>query len=147
LLPGIYHFWAPQRFIAFHDENYKKIQGLIKPEMSLSVQANVGAHFTQRREIYRYPNKVGDVDAVVLRLDSPTLRVNEKNQYKMGTLDNHLQMTTDEYLGSVEKLLENDMYPKRIWEDPWLIFMKGEQKESMDDDIIQKINHLKAKWK
>jgi uncharacterized membrane protein len=147
LLPGIYHFWAPQRFIAFHDENYKKIQGFIKPEMSLSVQANVGAHFTQRLEIYRYPNKVGDVDAVVLRLDSPTLRVNEKNRYKMGTLDNHLQMTTDEYLGSVEKLLENDMYQKRIWEDPWLIFMKGEQKENMDDDIMLKINHLKAKWK
>jgi len=39
------------------------------------------------------------------------------------------------------------MYQKRIWEDPWLIFMKGEQKENMDDDIIQKINHLKAKWK
>jgi hypothetical protein len=84
---------------------------------------------------------------VVLRLDSPTLRVNEKNRYKMGTLDNHLQMTTDEYLGSVKKLLENDMYQKRIWEDPWLIFMKGEQKENMDDDIMLKINHLKAKWK
>ena len=145
-LPGSYNFWAPQRVIDFHDENYETIQGVIKPEMSLSVQANIGAHFTQRLEIYRYPNRVGDVDAVVLRLDSPTLRTKDGNQYLMGSLGNHLQMNTVEYLESVESLLESDMYQRRIWADPWLIFMKGEKTTIEIDEIKHKIDSLKAKW-
>lgn len=146
-LPGSYNFWAPKRIIDFHDENYEEIQGMIKSEMSLSVQANIGAHFTQRLEIYRYPNRVGDVDAVVLRLDSPTLRTRDGNQYLIGSLDSHLQMNTVEYLDSVENLLDSDVYQKRIWADPWLIFMKGEKTTIGIDDITHKIESLKVKWK
>jgi hypothetical protein len=114
--------------------------------MSLSVQANIGAHFTQRLEIFRFPNKVGDVDAVVLRLESPTLRTKKESQYLIGSLGNHLQMNTVEYLGAVERLLESDIYQKMIWADPWLVFMKGERTTTGNDEILQKINSLKAKW-
>jgi len=146
-LPGSHNHWAPKRIVDFHDENYEKIQGMIKPEMSLSVQANIGAHFTQRLEIYRYPNKVGDVDAVVLRLDSPTLRIGEGNQYIMGSLDNHLQMNAVDYLDSVKTLLGSDVYPEKIWADPWLIFMKGEKTTIGIEDIMRKLQRLKVEWK
>jgi uncharacterized membrane protein len=146
-LPGIHHIWAPKRIIDFHDDKYEKIQSIIKPEMSLSVQANLGAHFTQRLEIYRYPNNVGAVDAVILRLDSPTLINRGRNRYVIGSLGNHLQMNTAEYLDSVEKLLVNETYQNKIWEDPWLIFMKGEKTTIKIDDVMNKIDGLKVEWK
>ena len=144
--PGSYSVWKPKRIVIFHDENYEKVQALIKPEMSLSVQANIGAHFTQRHEIFRYPNKIGDVDAVVLRLDSPTLRTKNESQYFIGSLGNHLQMSPVEYLDTIESLLESDIYEKKIWADPWLVFMKGERTTTGNDEVLHKINSLKAKW-
>lgn len=146
-LPEIHRFWAPKRFFNIHDEKLVKIQDIVRSGMSLSVQANIGAHFTQRLEIYRYPNKVGDVDAVVLRLDSPTLRTREENHFITGTLGNHLQMNADEYLDSVENLLKDDVYQKRVWEDPWLILLKGEKTTTGIDDVMHKIDCLKVDWK
>jgi hypothetical protein len=88
---------------------------LVGQDASISAQANVGAHFSQRKEIYRFPNRLDHVDAVILWLDTPTKNIHtdsvekkEKRQFIIGMLDNHLQMDRDDFLNSVEKLLENN---------------------------------------
>ncbi|MBW2569312.1 MAG: DUF2079 domain-containing protein, partial [Deltaproteobacteria bacterium] len=152
--PVLYNFWSPKRIIKFHDENYKKIQNIIKPEMSLSVQANIGAHFTQRHKIYRYPNMAGQVDAIILRLESPTTNINNlpdqiKNnrKYLTGSLDNHLQMDRTEYISSIRSLLSDNKYGVLLWDDPWLVLAQGAANHGLKQKIEQKLNRLEKEWK
>lgn len=71
-LPGARNFWAPTCFPSSPDPRVQAIRSLVGDDASVSAQANVGSHFSQRHEIYCYPNMVGGVDAIILRLESPT---------------------------------------------------------------------------
>jgi len=64
-LPGARNHWRPVHFLNLPDPSVLTIRSIIGEEASVSAQANVGSHFSQRREIYRYPNKVGEVDAIL----------------------------------------------------------------------------------
>jgi uncharacterized membrane protein len=145
-LPGGHHFWAPTRVFTFSDDSYATIRGMIPPQISLSVQANIGAHFTQREKIYIYPEMVGDADVVVLRLDSPTLMQRGRDKSHIASLAHHLQMDPLDYLKSIKTLLEHDIYSRVFWHDPWLLFMKGDKTLRHDDDIMSKIETLKLDW-
>ena len=52
-------------------DGFTELHRKISPAQSLSVQANVGAHFAERKRIYPFPHLSGDVDAVVLHLENP----------------------------------------------------------------------------
>lgn len=145
-LPGGLGFWQPKRLFDLHDPNYAQIRGLITPEMSLSVQANVGAHFTQREEVYLYPDKIGIAEAVVLRLESPTTRIGERDPSQVASLAHHLQMDPYVYLDSAKRLLRDQEYPRVVWADPWLIFLKGEPMERDIDGVNKRIINLEHEW-
>jgi uncharacterized membrane protein len=146
-VPGSTVLWAPKRVVGFYDESYQRVMALIDPEMSISVQSNIGAHFTQRHEVYTYPQRVGYVDAVILRLDSPTLRTNDNNQYIIASLGHHLSMAPIEYLESIRNILKQNTYEKRYWLDPWLVLIKGEKRDISNDEILEKLSNLAIKWK
>jgi hypothetical protein len=66
----------------------------------ISVQGNIDAHFSQRKEIFRFPSKLDYADTVILWLDSPTKNIHtdsvekkEKRQFIIGMLDNHFFLT------------------------------------------------------
>ena len=111
-MPGAVNHWKPTNFLNLPDPSVSAIRSFLDEKASVSAQANIGSHFSQRREIYRYPNKVGEVDAIILRLESPTANINNlpdglkdprRNVLKM--LDSHLQMDRMEYIASIERLL------------------------------------------
>jgi len=113
---------------------------------SVSAQANIGAHFSQRKEIYCFPNKIGDVDTIVLRLESPTTNINNLSEqmksdrkYLTTTLDAHLQMDRTEYIDSIESLLSGSEYGILYWNDPWLVLSYKQ--------IEKKLNRLRIEWK
>lgn len=145
-LPGSLVFWEPKRIFAVHDPNYAVIRKLVTPEMSISIQSNLGAHFTHRREVYTYPNKVGEVDAIVLRLNSPTSVVGDRNPRRVATLAHHLQMDPRDYLYSIRDLLSRDEYPRLIWKDPWLILLKGESSKRDRSSVMKKTTELELVW-
>ena len=145
-LPGGLGLWEPKRVLGFHDPNYAMVQDLITPDMSVSVQANIGAHFTQRHEVYMYPNKVGEVDAVILHLDSPTLLTDRRNPHEIGSLGHHLQMDSLDYLNSVQSLLVSNKYSIFVRRGSWLIFMRGEMPNNNHADLIDEIDRLKTEW-
>ena len=107
---GAANYWAPAHVSLRPDPSLEAVRKIIGSDASLSVQANVGAHFSQRESIYPYPNHTGDADAIVLWLASPTTNVNNlsgpanRREYKPNWLDGHLQMDRAEYLASVECL-------------------------------------------
>ena len=148
------NFWAPVHFPSLPDHRVQIIRSLLGDSASVTAQANIGSHFSQRKQIYRYPNKVGKVDVIVLRLESPTTNINNfskelKNRIddpKM--LDSHLQMDRTEYIFSIEHLLSSKEYGVLFWNDPWLVMKRGGLNKNSETvkKITQKINLLKKDW-
>ena len=153
-LPGAYNFWAPAHFLSRPDPRIQTIRSLVGENASVSAQANVGSHFSQRHEIYRYPNMVGQVDAIILRLESPTTNINNlpdqiKNnrKYLIGSLDSHLQMDRTEYIASIRSLLSDNKYGVLLWDDPWLVLAQGASSHGLEQKLEQKLNRLQKEWK
>jgi uncharacterized membrane protein len=155
-LPGARNFWNPNHIINFPDPVVKKILSIVGEKTSVSAQANIGAHFSQRRKIYLYPNKLGEVDAIILRLESPTKNINnlpkqikKTRKYIIGSLDSHLQMDRTKYIATTERLLSGKKYEVLMWNDPWLVMKRGKVKKSSKpvQEIEQKLNQLRKEWK
>lgn len=154
-LPGARNFWKPAHFLKLPDPIVQTIRYAVGEEASVSAQANVGAHFSQRKEIYRFPNKVRDVDAIVLRLESPTTNINNlpdqtKNDRRylpdLNMLDSHLQMDRTEYIDTIESLLSGSDYGVLFWNDPWLVFKRGLTNHGSYKQIEKKLNQLRKEW-
>jgi hypothetical protein len=50
-LPRTYNFWQPNNLLNRQDPRIGKIRKIIGATASVSAQANIGAHFSQREEI------------------------------------------------------------------------------------------------
>jgi len=155
-LPGAANHWRPTHFLNLPDPSVLTIRFLIDEEASVSAQSNIGSHFSQRREIYRYPNKVGEVDVIILRLESPTTNINNlpdqlkyRRRYVLKMLDSHLSMDRVDYIISIEHLLSGKEYGVIYWNDPWLVMKQGELNKGSNQvrEIEQKLNQLRKEWK
>ncbi len=84
----------------------------------------------------------------MLRLDSPTRQIKPENPVVIGVLAYHLQMPPATYLDQVEKLLINKEYELVYWDDPWLVFSKGQKSTSLNtlQQVRAKIQSLREKW-
>ncbi|MEI6207924.1 MAG: DUF2079 domain-containing protein [Desulfuromonadales bacterium] len=145
-LPGAMNFWRPSQWIQLPDPTFKQLRTVVDNGASLSVQANVGAHFSQRREVYRYPYKAGETDSIVLWLASPTLGSDPRNGHGIGSLAHHLQMKPAAYLASVECLLQNPAYGVVLWNEPWLVASRGPQVVNADRLIRGRLEALRRSW-
>ena len=153
-LPGARNFWSPAHFLSLPDPRVQMIRSLVGENASVSAQANVGSHFSQRHEIYRYPNMVGQVDAIILRLESPTTNINnlpmelmENRRDYLQMLDSHLQMDRTEYIASIRSLLSENKYGVLLWDDPWLVLAQGASSHGLEQKLEQKLNRLQKEWK
>jgi hypothetical protein len=118
------------------------------------VQNNIAAHFSQREKLYLFPNKVGKTDIIILRLESPTSRINnipEKyisgRKYLLGALDSYLQMDRTEYISTIDKLLTGEQYGILIWNDPWLVLQKEVSSRNLLREVELKLNRLRNDWR
>ena len=145
-LPGAHNFWMPTHFINWPDPSVQTIRAAVGNNASASVQGNIGAHFSQRHDVYLYPNMVGKVDAIVLRLESPTTRLLPPGPQIVATLASHLQMSPTDYLASIHCLLASKAYGVLIWEDPWLVFAKGAPKGETEWKIETRLMQMREQW-
>lgn len=154
-LLGARNLWKPRQFINQPDLMVPIIRSTIGQNASVSAQANIGAHFSQRMRIYRFPNKIGNVDAIILRLESPTQNINNipenlltSRKHLIGTLDAHLQMDRIEYISSIKELLTGTDYGILLWQDPWLVFKQGSKNEDFryQEQVERKLETLCEKW-
>ena len=144
-LHGSLNYWKANHFPSTHDPTVSNIQSIIY-NGSVSVQANIGAHFTQRGLIYHYPQKVGESDFIILRLESPTQRIRPYDSTVVATLAHHIMMNTPEYLDSVRDLLIDEQYSIVFWQDPWLVLQRGEATEANVAQVLDKIEILREEW-
>lgn len=145
-LPGASNFWAPEHFVNQPDPAMPAVRIAVGDGTSVSAQGNVGAHFSQRKEMYLYPNKVHEVDTIILRLDSPTTKVHLQEPEKGGGLAWHLQMRPADYLASIECLLSGTEYSVALWRDPWLVLSRSAHQSTAVNEIQRKIERLRNAW-
>jgi hypothetical protein len=145
-LPGTLNQWAPARLIPWADPTVDAVRAAVRDQSSVSVQGNVGAHFSQRPQVYFYPRKVGEADAIVLRLESPTERLTPQAPAALGTLSHHLQMKSADYLASIGCLLSGKEYGVVLWRDPWLVFSKNAMHQTDSHPLKQKLEVLRKAW-
>ncbi len=119
-LPFAINFWAPTKIINLYDDRVNDIKKIVQ-NSSISVQTNLGAHFSQRAELYSYPNKIETVNYVILWLSQPTSKL---KGYYISTLAHHLQMQPLQYLISIENLLKNNNFEIAYWNTPWLVLKR-----------------------
>ncbi|MBI2286997.1 MAG: DUF2079 domain-containing protein [Nitrosomonadales bacterium] len=145
-MPGAVNFWAPARFPIAPDPTLPAVHASVGDSASVSAQSNIGAHFSQRSQIYAYPQKLDDVEAVVLRLESPTKKLLPKESISTASLASHLQMRPADYLASIECLLADKRYGVKLWKDPWLVFAKGARKGETERKVETRLMRLREQW-
>lgn len=144
-MPGAINFWAPAHFPIAPDPAPATIRAILGTA-SISVQGNIGAHFSKRSQIYAYPGKLDDVEAIVLRLESPTRRLFPKEPGGTSSLASHLQMRPADYLASIECLLADKRCSVNLWKDPWLVFAKGAPQGETEWEIETRLMRLREQW-
>lgn len=152
-LPGARNNFAPKHMFQLPDPYIETIRKALGPDASVSVQANIGAHFSQRKEIYRYPNRVGEVDAVVLCLESPTKNINnipvnliKERKYLSNVLDGYFQMDRSEYVDSILSMIHEKAYGILLWNDPWLVLSRNAKTQKLQKDVERKLKQLREEW-
>jgi uncharacterized membrane protein len=153
-LPGARNNFAPKNIFQRPDPYVETIRQAVGPNASISVQANIGAHFSQRKEIYRYPNQVGKVNAVILQLESPTKHINnipealiKERKYLSNVLDGYLQMDRSDYIDSIESMIHGKTYGILLWNDPWLVLERDVNTQGLQKDVERKLKLLKEEWR
>lgn len=145
-IQGAINFWAPSRRSIEPDPASSAIRATLGTA-SISIQGNIGAHFSHRSKIYLYPRKLDDAEAIVLRLENPTINLLPKDPGSGASLAWHLQMRPADYLASIECLLASKEYGVTLWRDPWLIFSRGAITTSIPQhELESKIKQLRKEW-
>ncbi|MGJ0516395.1 MAG: DUF2079 domain-containing protein [Methylomicrobium sp.] len=145
-LLGAVNYWQPVHVMASFDKRETLVQQIVG-NGTLSVQANLGAHFSQRNAIYSFPEHIDQSDFIVLKLDSPTLRTAPDDPGVFGTLAHHFHLHLTDYLSQIEQLLSNKNYKLLYWNDPWLVLGKAPKTLSYSsiELVRSKIQSLRLK--
>jgi uncharacterized membrane protein len=144
-LPGVIESWAPRNVVPSDDPVLLEVKELVGIH-SVSVQANLGAHFSQRMEVYPFPRKIGQADMIILNLESPTKRKLGYDPGIVGSLAHHLQMNPVLYLETIGKLLTDKRYAVALWKKPWLVLQKDASGDKDVDKIEMQLQVLAVEW-
>lgn len=146
-LPMARNHWQPTHHVYWPDPAPERINAMIGNNATVSAQANVAAHFSQRRELYFYPNHVGKADVILLRLESPTVKLSPSNLSVISTLAFHLQMNPADYLSSVDCLLSGNEYGVLFWDNPWLVMSRNASPHpALRQEIKARVKVLQKQW-
>ena len=145
-LPGGFSFWEPKRLWHWHDPALNLVQEWLPDDAALSIQANLGAHFSQRGQIFVFPINHEEADAIVLHLDSPTALLRLNAPHQIGSLGHHLQMEPREYLRTVKTALVQGAGDRILFNDPWLVILKGGQSGQGQTEISERLEMLEKTW-
>lgn len=147
-LPGALNFWAPA-VVNFHrPPEVAQIKALIGPDAVVSAQANIGAHFSQRARLYRFPERTDIADTIILHMESPTTRLGSPEVTEVGTLSFHLQMPPDEYLDALEKILVDSRHEIIFWSNSWLVLRRSAGTSAAAElaEVKARIAKLRDEW-
>jgi len=145
--PGCLNYWKPTHLRFAPDPVLHKVRAVISDSASVSAQANVGTHFSQRKQVYLFPDRASTADTIVLWLDTPTDSHLPQDPGIIGTTAHHLQMNPEEYLAAIESLLRNHEFGVVLWEAPWLVLSRGAANGEENHAVQERLHQLHEAWK
>lgn len=148
-LPGSADLWAAKRYPAAPDPELGRVLAALPSGASVSVQANVGSHFSHRDTVHVFPDRVSTDNAVVLHLESPTRKLEPRDPGLFGSLAHHLQMDPEAYLATIGALVADPDNDILLWQDPWLVLVRrrGDPDPLARVQILARLRELHSDWK
>ncbi len=101
-----------------HAQDLTEIKNIIPPNASLSVQHNLGPHFSGRREIYRFPIKSDETDYTIIDRYDPYAKDFEK-AFDFGYA---LQMDMGDWANRIENIKKSPDYQIIFDDGNYLVF-------------------------
>jgi uncharacterized membrane protein len=112
--------WATRWTVSDHARLLDGFQRLIPAGASLSIQNNLGAHFSQRRDIHVFPKKTDSVEFVLVDVYSPYKGFREREDFEYA-----VRMELDEYEQAVLKMFGSPDYGIYRFEGGFFLFKRG----------------------
>jgi uncharacterized membrane protein len=103
-----------------HAEQISEVKKILPSDASLSVQHNLGPHFSQRLEIDRFPLKMGDAEYILLDETDPF----QSNAKQLFGFEYALQMSPLEWQSDIEELKRSEKYDLVYDKDGYLLFKR-----------------------
>jgi len=109
--------------VSDHAKNISEIHKIIPDSASLSIQNNLGAHFSHRKHIYTFPFLSDQADYVLIDVTDPhsVIRFTPRHLNFMFAT----QMSLGLYSQEVIKMFDNDSYSVIYYSDGYVLFEKG----------------------
>jgi uncharacterized membrane protein len=101
-----------------HARKISEVKKILPLDASLSVQHNLGSHFSERKEIYRFPLMMGDAEYILLDETDPF----QSNPKQLFGFEYALQMSPLEWQNDIEELKKSDKYELVYNKDGYLLF-------------------------
>jgi hypothetical protein len=119
-VPGARNFWQVTSLQLRPTPAVAEVRALLPADLSVSAQANVGALFSHRLRLYRFPDRMETADAVVLHLampfDPPTYAP-FSNPFEPQEVDRMFR--------AMEDVLRDPAFGIAYWRDNWVVAIRG----------------------
>jgi uncharacterized membrane protein len=113
---GIFSEYRP----GAHARKISEIKKIIPASASLSVQHNLGPHFSEREEIYRFPVNKDEAEYVLLDRTNPY----GKKLSHFSDFGYSIQMDVPEWQKDIDELMQSSIHDLIYKDDGYLIFRK-----------------------
>ena len=114
--------------VSSHAKNIFEVKQFIPVSASLSIQNNLGSHFSQRRYIYTFPFKTYNVDYILLDINDPhsvACHFPSIRAFYFTT-----QLSSQEYYSKIVDVFQNENYGVEYFSnDGYLLFKRGTGRE------------------
>lgn len=100
------------------EKKIDEVKKILPANVSLSVQHNLGPHFSQRKEIFRFPLMMSDAEYILLDETDPF----QSNPKQLFGFEYALQMSPLEWQSDIEELKKSDKYNLVYDQDGYLLF-------------------------
>jgi uncharacterized membrane protein len=124
LVPGASNMTWQDFLPSANAKKIEAIKNILPADASISVQHNLGPHFSERREVNRFPLKTEESDFVVLDRFDPY----EKSQFKFFDFDYALQMDQREWQNKIDELKASPDFKVFFDDGEYLIFENMKKK-------------------
>ncbi|MBI2943154.1 MAG: DUF2079 domain-containing protein [Candidatus Wallbacteria bacterium] len=126
-LPGLFAPLSPNAHrsdfaVGDHERLIEDVRRQLPTGASLSVQFNLASHFTDREKLYQFPNRVGEVDWVLLDLTEP---YRFRPDFRRFWLEFSLQVKVPRFVEAARGLLADRRYGLVYARDGFLLFRRG----------------------
>lgn len=116
-----------------HAKLIVEVKKKIPNDASLSVQHNLGPHFTERQKLYNLPKKIGEVDYILVDVYNPYYGQSKKQFFGIYDI---LAMPVTNWAQIIQYVFEDKNYGLIYDNDGYFIFQKGADRSLNQEGFI-----------